>query len=89
MDRGVLFSTLDGPGSCPYNTDVGKLARLRAEKKRLMSVRDAALGTTGRMRSAASQAACARKVFMAGMTARGFSKAAALRIWRGNAASGR
>jgi hypothetical protein len=59
-----------------------RLPKLRAEKKRLLVVRDAALGPAGRVKSAAALSTAARKVFMAGMAARGFTPAEARAAWR-------
>ncbi len=65
-----------------YNQGVNRLAKLRAEKRRLLRARDAALTPTRRMELGAAQSAAARTVFMAGMAARGFSRAEAVRAWR-------
>lgn len=59
-----------------------RFSRLRAEKNRLTEERDAALTPRQRMELGAVQMAAAREVFMAGMTARGFSPQEALRAWR-------
>jgi|GEM_PF-5311000 len=59
-----------------------KIPDLRAEKKRLLVVRDAALGPAGRVRAATALSAAARTVFMAGMAARGFTRAQARLAWR-------
>ncbi|MDE2143690.1 MAG: hypothetical protein KGL74_06750 [Elusimicrobia bacterium] len=56
--------------------------RLRREKKRLLMVRDADLGPQKRLRLGAAQMTAAREVFMAGMAARGFTRAEALRTWK-------
>lgn len=65
-----------------YNQSVKKLPSLREEKRRLLRVRDAALSPRRRLEVGAAQSAAARTLFMAGMAARGFSRAAALRAWR-------
>lgn len=61
---------------------------LRAEKRRLLVVRDAALDPKRRARAGDDLASAARKVFMAGMAARGFSRAEALARWRRSAQEG-
>jgi hypothetical protein len=58
------------------------LARLRLEKKRLILHRDAALRPAGRLEAASQSYAAAKALFFAGMAARGFTKAQALRLWR-------
>ncbi|MBI4423020.1 MAG: hypothetical protein HY554_04805 [Elusimicrobia bacterium] len=61
------------------------LSRLREEKRRLSRARDAALSPRQRLEAGAAQALAARRLFMAGMAARGFSREEALRVWRASA----
>jgi len=65
-----------------YNQSVRKRPHLRSEKRRLLRARDAALSPRRRMEIGAAQTAAARTLFMAGMSARGFSRSQALRVWR-------
>ena len=60
----------------------------REKKDRLLVLRDRALAPHDRVRLGAAQATAARVVFMAGMAARGFTRAEALRAWRDAAARG-
>lgn len=48
-------------------------------------VRDAAMSPGQRVRLGSAQTAAARAVFMAGMAARGFTRAEALRAWKDSA----
>lgn len=54
----------------------------REKKRRLLVLRDASLTPRDRARLGAAQLTAARTVFMAGMAARGFTRAEALRAWR-------
>lgn len=74
--------TVDRVGPPRYNHRMKKLPRLRAEKRRLLRVRDAALSPRRRLEVGAAQSTAARTLFMAGMAARGFSRSEALRAWR-------
>jgi hypothetical protein len=56
--------------------------RLRLEKKRLILRRDAALSPVGRLKAAAQSHVAAKRLFFAGMAARGFTKTQALHLWR-------
>jgi hypothetical protein len=61
---------------------VSPLARLRLKKKKLVLHRDAALGVAGRLEAAEQSHAAAKTIFFAGMSARGFTRTRALRLWR-------
>lgn len=61
---------------------MARVSRLREEKRRVRRERDAAVPPEKRMELGAIYLAAARKLFMAGMTTRGFSVAEAERIWR-------
>jgi hypothetical protein len=54
----------------------------RENKKKQLLVRDASLSPRERVHLGAAQTVAARTVFMAGMAARGFTRAEALRAWR-------
>lgn len=75
-------SRVDSPEKARYNQGVERISRLRAEKKRLVASRDAALSPEKRLRLGAAHVAAARALFMAGLAARGFSRREALREWR-------
>jgi hypothetical protein len=65
-----------------YNHKMKRMTSYRAKKRDLLLVRDAAMGPRERVRLGSVQAVAARTVFMAGMAARGFTRAEALRAWR-------
>lgn len=65
-----------------YNHEMKRGTGYRVKKKKLLLLRDASLSPRNRVHLGAAQAAAARTVFMAGMAARGFTRAEALRAWR-------